>query len=705
VKRTKKTEYALAASIALVTMLVYLPALHNNFVAWDDILYVTDNSHIRSLGGSFFLWAFSDFFAANWHPLTWISHALDYAVWGLNPLGHHLTSIILHALNTFLVVALLIRLLDAYRTKHDPSFLNDRAVLVAGGTAGLLFGLHPLHVESVAWVSERKDLLCALFFLLSIMLYAKYASGRTTGDGKRQPDGDGKDGAGGRNFLFNRYYLAALGFFILALLSKPMAVTLPVVLLILDWHPFDRIRSWRTFGAACVEKLPFFVLSLASSVMTVLAQKAGGALLSVAVTPWQTRLPVGAKAVIGYLENMAWPLNLVPFYPYPETASWASWEYIAPLALEAGITVLCVVLAVQKRKTGLAAWGYYCATLVPVLGIVQVGGQSMADRYTYLPSLGPFIVLGLGAAWVWERAHAQDKPGPSVRLFIAAAAACIVFFLSFATIRQTGVWKDSLSLWSYEIAREPGVALAYNNRGLTYDDMGRLDLAVEDFTRAIELSPFEYKAYSNRGKAFSKLGMLDKAIEDFTVIINQDPSSYWAYVNRGKAYYNKGRIDQAIDDYNKAINLNPSELGAYLNRGMAFGDKGLLGKAIEDYQSVIARDPLNITAYNNMGALYGKEGMPARAIEAFSRAIAMGPDCAESYYNRGVAYASEGQNDRALEDFTKTIDLNRSDVTARMSRGRIRLMLGKKELAAEDFQIVCESGFSEGCSALKRMAR
>jgi hypothetical protein len=584
VKSSRKAQYYLAAIIALVTLFVYLPALHNNFVTWDDPIYVSENSSIRSLGGSFFTWAFSDFSSANWHPLTWISHALDYAVWGLNPLGHHLTSIILHALNTFLVVALLIRLLDAYRTKHDPSFLNDRAVLVAAGTTGLLFGLHPLHVESVAWVSERKDLLCALFFLLSIMLYAKYASGRTTGDGKRQPDGDGKDGAGGRNFLFNRYYLAALGFFILALLSKPMAVTLPVVLLILDWHPFDRIRSWRTFGAACVEKLPFFVLSLASSVMTVLAQKAGGALLSVAVTPWQTRLPVGARAVIGYLENMAWPLNLVPFYPYPETASWASWEYIAPLALEAGITVLCVVLAVQKRKTGLAAWGYYCATLVPVLGIVQVGGQSMADRYTYLPSLGPFIVLGLGAAWVWERAHAQDKPGPSVRLFIAAAAACIVFFLSFATIRQTGVWKDNLSLWSYEITREPGVALAYNNRGLTYDDMGRLDLAVEDFTRAIELAPFEYKAYTNRGRVYSKLGMLDKAVGDFERAISLEPAFLDAYNNLGIAFAKAGQTDKALEQFNKTILLFQNQGVAYYNRGLLYLKTGDREHAAADYR-------------------------------------------------------------------------------------------------------------------------
>ena len=294
-----------------------------------------------------------------------------------------------------------------------------------------------------------------------------------------------------------------------------MAVTLPVVLLILDWHPFDRIRSLKTFQAACVEKLPFFVLSLASSIVTVFAQKAGGALSSIAATPLPTRVLVAAKALIAYLGKMIWPLNLVPYYPYPETASFASWEYFAPVALAAGITVLCVVLAIKKRKVWLAAWGYYVVTLVPVLGIVQVGGQSMADRYTYLPSLGPFLVMGLGAAWLWEKAPAQKKLGPFVKLFIGVAAACMVFFLSFATIEQTGVWKNSLSLWTYVIAKEPEVSLAYNNRGLTYDEMGRFDLAIEDFDRAIALAPSDHQAYSNRGMLYGKMGRFDKAIEDF----------------------------------------------------------------------------------------------------------------------------------------------------------------------------------------------
>jgi tetratricopeptide (TPR) repeat protein len=612
VKKTSSVKYYLAASAALMTLLVYLPALHNNFVEWDDGDYASANLHIRSLDVAFLKWAFLQFFASNWHPLTWISHALDYSLWGLNPMGHHLTSVILHTINTFLVVVLVIRLLDVYRTKQNspqrrgdaensmlklkvlPSYgfiLDERAVLIAAGTTGLLFGLHPLHVESVAWVAERKDLLCALFFLLSIMMYAKYVGvqgsgvrGQESGVRSQKLKDSGNAKAGPKKAFINKHYLFTLGFFILALLSKPMAVTLPVVLLILDWHPFDRIRSLKTFQAVCVEKLPFFILSLASSIVTVFAQRAGGALSSVAFTPLPTRVLVAAKAVIDYLGKMAWPLNLIPFYPYPKTASFTSWEYFAPAALAAGITVLCAVLAIKKHKMWLTAWGYYVVTLVPVLGIVQVGGQSMADRYTYLPSLGPFLVIGLGTAWLWEKARAQQKPGPFVKLFIGSAAACMVFFLSFATIEQTGVWKNSLSLWTYVIAREPDVSLAYNNRGLTYDELGRLDLAIEDFDRAIELDPSDHKAYTNRGMLYGKMGRFDKAIADFEQAIVLEPSHAEAYNNLGIAYAKVGLVDKALEQFNKTILIDPDQAMAYYNRGLLYLRTGDKERASVDYQ-------------------------------------------------------------------------------------------------------------------------
>jgi hypothetical protein len=435
VQKTGNLKYFLAAAIALITITIYLSCLQNDFVEWDDDAYVFENPHIRSLNGAFFKWALFAFYESNWHPLTWLSHAVDYAIWGLNPLGHHLTNIALHAINTFLVVFLVIRLLEARKErtirKGPPSFLNERAILIAAGTTGLLFGLHPIHVESVAWVAERKDLLCGLFFLLGLIAYTNYA-----GEAGDEPPSKNRASP-----FFDNHYLGTLGLFILALLSKPMAVSLPAVLLILDWYPFNRIRSGRMYWAACVEKLPFFALSLASSVVTVLAQRAEGSMTLTDVVPLSTRLLVAAKSLTAYLGNMALPLDLAPFYPYPKSASILSVEYLLPLVLAAAITVAAVIMA-RKQALLPAAWSYYVVTLLPVLGIIQVGGQEMADRYTYLPSLGPFVLVGTGAAWAWEHGQALLRWGAVTRGACLFTAALALGFLSYATVVQTGIWRN-----------------------------------------------------------------------------------------------------------------------------------------------------------------------------------------------------------------------------------------------------------------------
>ncbi|MGD0283667.1 MAG: hypothetical protein ABSB95_15050, partial [Dissulfurispiraceae bacterium] len=358
-------KYFVAGLVSLLTFSVYLSCIHNEFVAWDDDHYIYENLHLHPLNAAFFRWAFSAFYAANWHPLTWVSHALDYAVWGLNPLGHHLTNNILHAVNTFIVVVLVVKLLETWHAsrQQNPARHPSQDLIIAAVT-GLLFGLHPLHVESVAWVSERKDLLCAMFFLLSVLAYT------------------------------NKHYLLVVFLFALALLSKPMAVSLPAVLLILDWHPFNRISSVKSFLSAFLEKLPLIALSIVSSVLTVLAQKAEGAMQPFEVTPLSSRVLVAAESLLSYLWKMVWPVNLIPYYSYPGNVSLFSAEYFLSVIIVFGITAACLIM-VKKQKLWLAAWGYYVITLLPVLGIVQVGGQAMADRYTYLPSLGPFILIGL----------------------------------------------------------------------------------------------------------------------------------------------------------------------------------------------------------------------------------------------------------------------------------------------------------------------
>lgn len=576
----KNFKYYYAAAVALITFLVYLKAIQNDFVTWDDDVYVFQNPHILSLDLKFLSWAFFDFYSYNWHPLTWLSHAVDYALWGLNPLGHHLTNIVLHAANTLLATLLTVRLLEVWKWKMPrnelPSFLNERAILIAAGTTGLLFGLHPVHVESVAWVSERKDLLCALFFLLSIMMYVKYAGSRQSAVGSQKSTINNRQSA--------RLYLLSLGFFVLALLSKPMAVTLPVVLLILDWHPFDRIRTLNTLRPALVEKIPFILLSLGSSIVTVLAQRAGGALISTEEVPLSERLLVAVHSLAAYLWNMVWPRNLAAFYPYPRNIAFLSAEFLPAIILVIGITAACLVYR-KKRKVWLSVWGYFVVTLIPVLGIVQVGGQSMADRYMYLPSLGPFLLAGLGTAWTWGTVSNLKKWGPTLKLFCGAMAAFAFAFLIYSTLEQIGIWKNGFVLWNDVIEKHPDrVPVAYNNRGIAFTKMGRLDKAVEDFNTAIALDPSDYLAYVNLGKLYLNIGSLEKSIEYSGRAIVLAPLEPVPYNNRGISYHYAGRHDSALEDFNKAIELDRFYAGAYFSRGNLYRDIGRMELAVADYR-------------------------------------------------------------------------------------------------------------------------
>ncbi len=610
-QRARLGKYYLAASIALLAFFVYLPAFRNEFVNWDDDIYVYDNPHIRSLDAAFFRWAFLGFHISNWHPLTWMSHAIDYALWGLNPLGHHLTNIILHAINTGLVVVLVLKLFEIARERsaqNEPSaFLNDWTILITAGVTGLLFGIHPVHVESVAWVSERKDLLCALFFLLSVLAYANAV--RRMGHGAESKR------------LTPGALLSALCFFILALLSKPMAVTLPMILLILDWYPLNRIRSWREFWSMNAEKLPFFAFSLASSVLTVLAQRTGGAMAAMEVVPLFIRTLVATESLIAYLGKILLPINLIPFYPYPRDVSLFSFEYLSAISLIAGITAACMVM-VKKQRIGLSAWGYYVATLIPVLGIVQAGGQAMADRYTYLPSLGPFLIVGLMSAAVSEKAQWAHQRG---RVVSITAVLFILISLLSLTVRQIGVWRTSMDLWNYVIQKGPDEApLAYYNRGQIYMNRGQFGEAIEDYSMAIRLNPAYQEAVYNRGLAFEKSGQPDRAVEDYERAISLNPSNYQAFNNRGVLYGAAGSYDKAIEFFTRALIIKQEYPDAYFNRGITHTLTNRRDLALADFNKAIELNQQFAAAYLHRGKLLLGMDRQGAAAGDFGKACELG---------------------------------------------------------------------------------
>jgi protein O-mannosyl-transferase len=619
VSKKMNARYSVGLAISAVTFLLYLPALQNGFVDWDDRVYIFQNPHIRSFNLAFLKWAFLDFYASNWHPLTWLSHAVDYAFWGLNPLGHHLTCIVLHAVNSFLVVLLSINLLETVRRSAAKKtrlleFLSDRTILITAGATGLLFGVHPVHVESVAWVSERKDLLCAFFFMLSIMSYTTYVRDLAGKAIKQSP----------APAFLNKHYLITMLFFILALLSKPMAVTLPLVLLILDWYPFQRFQSIKTLRPVFLEKIPFFAFSLLSSLVTVLAQKSGASVVASDVIPLSTRIFVATKALLAYLGKMIWPANLLPFYQYYRKGEYFEMlVYLAPILAVIGITVACVLIA-KKQKVWATAWGYYVVTMIPVLGVVQVGSQLMADRYTYLPSLAPFLIAGLFAAAISEKTHAAKKQRMMAKMLAATAAIVVLISLSYLTIKQIAVWNNTVSLWSRVIEKEPSTVAAYKERAEAYKKKGELDKAIPDYDTAIALYPGDYAAYFDRGSLYHGMGMYDKARADYDKAISMNPVYSAPYNNRGVLFINMGLFEKAVEDFSRSITMNPHHAEVYNNRGFAYFSLGRYKNALEDFTMAISLDPDNAQAYFNRGNLSLKTGRKGDALADFRKACDRG---------------------------------------------------------------------------------
>ena len=607
-RRIPSGERLSALAVAIVTLSVFVPALWNGFVRRDDDFYLYNNHFITRMDAAFFKASFLEFYKANWHPLTWVSHALDYALWGLNPLGHHLTSIILHSANAFLVVLLIFGLLDVYRSGTSKgasfdtlSFPTEKSLYIIAISTGLLFGIHPLRVESVAWASERKDVLCGLFSLLSLLSYVKHL--RTA------------DSRNGLDRFFGRHYLTALAFFVCALLSKSMAVTLPVALLILDWYPFERIRSLKTFLSALPEKIPFLVLALVSAVITYAAQKSGGTVAAIGSIPLSSRLIVSATALVTYLGEMLWPLNLNPFNSYQENISLSSPHFLSSLLLAIGLTA-AAVFSLRKSKFWMASWVYYCVTLLPVLGLVQVGVQATADRYTYLPSIGPSLMMSVALALTYEKMERARTYRVVLTAAAGVAAIVLLCILSVLTVRQIGIWRNSITLWTCAIDNSPkgmqaaqghqGVFLGvlYRNRAVAYIERGEYEKALEDLNKAIELYPGKAEFYSNRGLIHLRTQKYDDALADLDTAIELDPSQPISFANRGTAYHIKGRDDRALEDFTKAIALSPEEYRFYNDRAKIYSALNLPDKAIEDLSASISLHPADAMAYYNRGHLY-----------------------------------------------------------------------------------------------------
>ncbi|MGA8764847.1 MAG: tetratricopeptide repeat protein, partial [Candidatus Sulfotelmatobacter sp.] len=566
--------------LAIITLALYNPVNRHPFVNYDDDLYVTANPHVRQgLTWTTFTWALTSTEQANWHPLTWMSHAIDCSLFRLNPAGHHFTSVLLHAVNVMLLFLLLM-----YTTgRMRPSLF-----------VAALFAVHPINVESVAWIAERKNLLCTLFFLLTLWAYAWYA---------QKPDW--------------KRYLPVVTLFAAGLASKPMVITLPFVLLLWDYWPLGRVRGVSSGGDSkaqvplsrlVLEKLPLLALSAASAAITMVAQQAGGAVRSTEEFALGVRVENAISACAMYLWKMVWPVRLAPLYPHPGS-SLAAWKVaVAALVL---LAIAAIALRFRTHRYLLVGWLWFLGTLVPVAGLVQVGDAAMADRYAYIPLIGVFIMIGFGAADLAE----ANKLGAWAQLIGAAA---MLIALALVANRQMGYWRSSRDLWAHALAVTQNNFVAEDNMGGALVLEGKPDEAFPHFEAAARMNPRDPMSRSNLGTYFGSHGRTTEAIAQYEAAIALTSDSgllAQTYANLGAAQRALGKDEPAQKSFHEALRLNPNQSTAWLGLGSLAEKQGRLNEAISDFFRSVELQPTG-EGYLDLGRSLQQAGRDPEAVKA-----------------------------------------------------------------------------------------
>ncbi len=561
--------------IAGITFFAFSPSLQNGFTNWDDEGYVVDNPDIKGCTLHHVAKLFSSIYVGNYQPLTMLSYMAEYRFFQLNPAVYHWTNVLLHIINCLLVFALIYGLSGKQLT----------GLLVA-----LLFAVHPLRVESVAWIAERKDVLSAFFYFLSLLLYLRYV--KKTG------------------WTFYCFCLLSL---VLSLLSKPVAVSQPFVLLLIDY-----LNNRTIDKKNLLEKVPFFAIAALFAGITILTQKGLGPIPEYSSLSPITRVCAPFYGMVFYVVKSIIPLHLSAFYPFPARLDGSmNVMLLGSLFLVIGAAAAMYYHRLRSRKLVFGSL-FFLITALPMLQIVRVGDAIVAERYTYIPMLGVYYIFAELYVYLLG---GKLLDGKAIQGLLSAGLGMSLIIFTCITHQRCGVWKDSLKLWGDIIGKFP-CAVAYTHRGLAYSAAGDNDRAIQDYAQAIVLD-------SNYAPTYNDLGV---------------------------AYKDKGDYDRAIEEYTQAIRLNPRYAKAYGNRGIAYKNKGDNGRAIKDYTQAIALNPRFAMAYNNRGVAYNGQGDHDRAIEDLTQAIILNPGYAMAYYNRGIAYKAKGDDGRARADFNKACD-------------------------------------------------
>jgi Tfp pilus assembly protein PilF len=632
----------IALALALATVAVYLPVFQNELVDYDDDYYISQNPNLRlGLSAESLKWAFTESYGANWYPLTWLSLMVDYELFGMSAAAFHGMNLALHAASALLLFYV---------------FLRMTGSLGASGFVAAVFALHPTHVESVAWAAERKDVLSALFWMLTLWAYAGYAD-------KPAP---------------RRLALVAL-FLALGLMSKPMVVTLPFVLLLLDAWPLGRFGK-TPVARLVLEKAPLFALVAISSFITFLVQRAEGAVQPLQAISFSTRVANALVAYVAYLGIAFWPARLSPYYPHPGDGL-PPWQAGAAFAALVAATVVTIGFARREERLRFlpVGWLWYLGTLVPVIGLVQVGQQAMADRYTYLPYIGLSVMVAFGVA---EMARRSSLPRPA---FMAAGVGSLLA-LAIVASAQVRVWRDSVTLFEHALKVTEDNALAHINLGVAYLNRGRLDDADRELLEAIRIHPGAAEAHGALAGVRSDQGRYQEALDLYRAALRLDPGSSSTHREVGNLLLKLGDPLQALVHFREASALAPRDGDALADLAVALSREGRREEAMAKFEeaSRLAVDEARL--HHNWGVVLMESGKLPEAAQHFGRATAIRPDYASAHFSWGQTAMGQGRFEEAANHFHEAVEIEPENEDAHYSLGLALANGGKLDEAFAELE-------------------
>ena len=622
--------------LIVATLVVFWQLSTHDFIVLDTADYVSENPIVqKGLTKRGSIWAFTTVEKFYWHPLTWLSHMLDCQLFGLSPGMHHLTNLLFHLANSLVLYLVLIKMTGS----------RWRSAFVAA-----LFALHPLHVESVAWVAERKDVLSTFFWLLTMWAYAFYAERPT----------------------LSRYLLVFF-FYALGLMAKPMLVTLPFVLLLMDYWPLERFQhpGWgnrsnsmalkRSHIQLILEKIPLFALAAGLSIVTFIGQQRAGAVAPLDVISLNIRVANAVVSYVSYMGKAIWPSNLAVIYPYSETL--VAWQFIA-----AGLFLICLSVAFvktsRKRPYLFVGWLWYLGTLVPVIGLVQSGPQAMADRFTYIPLIGLFILFTWGVYDLVRRWRFQG-------IVLPLSAVLILLVLMVCTWYQVRHWKNSTTLFTRTLDVTLNNWLVHYNMGFALERQGKLEEAVGHFSEALRYNPSYVNAYYALGSVRLRQEKLDEAIRHFSEALGLKPDYVEAHNSLGVALERQGRTEEAVGHYSEALRINPDYAEAHFNLGIVLMRQEKFKEAMGHYSEALRINPDYAKAHYNMGVALMNQERFEEAASYFSAAVRINPDYFVAQYNLGVALVLQGNRKGAKYHFSEALRIDPGSSMARSALERL----------------------------------